>query len=196
MHLGPGFRGVQVVGSLTVVSAEPFHPEPGTAGSGPSRLIAGARFLLRSVSHVAAVPVFFSYGAVLALLNPRRGTPVPAEISEVLRPWTADLEWPRVRIVAPALIPTGHLGVTIGHRIYLRSRPEPLDVRWRDLVLHELAHVRQVERMGLLGFAHGYGVEWARTLSYRDHPMEIEARNSAGHSARFTDAAPPTTDRG
>ena len=101
---------------------------------------------------------------------------------EVLSPWVSDLDCDRVRIVAPARIPSGHLGVTIGHRVYLRHRPDPLDPGSRELVLHELAHVRQVERMGLLGFAQGYGVEWARLLSYRDHPMEIEARRAATRS--------------
>ncbi len=131
------------------------------------------------VSRPLSVPVFAIYGALLGLLNPRRGRPISPELLEALAPHVSDLDHRRVRLVSPALIPTGHLGVTIGHRIYLEVAPDVSDPASMALLLHELAHVRQVERMGLLGFAHSYGVQWAHGLSYRDHPLEVEARRVA-----------------
>jgi hypothetical protein len=85
-----------------------------------------------------------------------------------LRPWVAR------NVVA----------ITLGRRIYILPeflRKPPADVT--RLIRHELAHVRQVERYGLIGFLARYVAEfvrhWRRERSvdaaYRKISFEIEA---------------------
>jgi hypothetical protein len=85
-----------------------------------------------------------------------------------LRPW-----------LAPSVI-----AITLGRRIYLRSdvprlTPESL----ARLLRHELAHVRQVERLGLIPFLARYSFEFLRNLwrlrafgaAYAAISFEVEA---------------------
>jgi hypothetical protein len=72
----------------------------------------------------------------------------------------------------------GVVGITLGRRIYLASA----DVTG-ELLRHELAHVRQVSRFGILGFYCRYLVEFVRNLgkgmsfdaAYRNISFEREA---------------------
>jgi|GEM_PF-635739 len=77
------------------------------------------------------------------------------------------------------------IAITLGRRIYVSSivanrRPESIE----KLLRHELAHVRQVARHGLIGFLARYLAEFVRLLwrersinkAYANISFEIEAR--------------------
>ena len=72
----------------------------------------------------------------------------------------------------------GVAGITLGRRIYIREK-----TAGRRLLLHELQHVRQIERLGVLRFYTRYLREYAshrrRGLppeeAYRRISLEIEA---------------------
>jgi hypothetical protein len=74
------------------------------------------------------------------------------------------------------------LAITLGRRIYVRRKLE--GEAFARLLRHELAHVRQVERLGLLLFLWRYVVEFARNwvrlrsvaAAYAAISFEIEAR--------------------
>ncbi|MCU1348805.1 MAG: hypothetical protein JWO56_1835 [Acidobacteria bacterium] len=82
------------------------------------------------------------------------------------------------------------VGITLGRGIYLS--PRMLD-RPREeverLVRHELAHVRQVARLGLLRFLWRYAAEWIRNRrkgmpaaqAYSEISFEIEATAAEEH---------------
>jgi hypothetical protein len=52
------------------------------------------------------------------------------------------------------------IGITLGRRIYVRSNLGQLSME--RLLRHELAHIRQINRHGLLGFYARYVAEFAR----------------------------------
>lgn len=52
------------------------------------------------------------------------------------------------------------VAITLGRRIYLNARAAPVSVE--RLLRHELAHVRQINRLGLLVFYWRYVAEFAR----------------------------------
>lgn len=52
------------------------------------------------------------------------------------------------------------IGITLGRRIYLNARAKPESIE--RLLRHELAHVRQINRLGLLVFYWRYVREFAR----------------------------------
>lgn len=52
------------------------------------------------------------------------------------------------------------VGITIGRRIYLNARARPATIE--RLLRHELAHVRQINRLGLCVFYWRYVSEFAR----------------------------------
>jgi Domain of unknown function (DUF4157) len=77
------------------------------------------------------------------------------------------------------------IAITLGRRIYLSSAAAARSLDYLDrLVRHELAHVRQVNRHGLIGFLIRYVAEFLRHLwrtrsldaAYRDISFEVEAR--------------------
>ncbi|MFP5247223.1 MAG: hypothetical protein ACLGH0_11060 [Thermoanaerobaculia bacterium] len=63
------------------------------------------------------------------------------------------------------------IGITLGHTVYLQRAMPP--EKYEPLVRHELAHVRQVDRLGLLRFYWRYGTEFAR------HAMRTRSINEA-----------------
>ncbi|HEY0372215.1 MAG TPA: DUF4157 domain-containing protein [Thermoanaerobaculia bacterium] len=73
------------------------------------------------------------------------------------------------------------IAITLGRRIYVRQMLESLS--FERLLRHELAHVRQVERHGLIGFLVRYVSEYARhwmrhrdaRAAYNAISFEIEA---------------------
>lgn len=79
----------------------------------------------------------------------------------------------------------GVIAITLGRRIYLSSAITKRSTDYVDRLLrHELAHVRQVHRHGLIGFLMRYVAEflrhWWRTKSmgeaYSRISFEVEAR--------------------
>jgi hypothetical protein len=82
------------------------------------------------------------------------------------------------------------VGITLGRHIYLSPRMldrPPAEVE--RLVRHELAHVRQVARLGLIVFLWRYAADWIRNRrhgmssseAYRNIPFEIEAVAAEEH---------------
>lgn len=73
------------------------------------------------------------------------------------------------------------IAITLGRRIYVRKMLESSS--FERLIRHELAHVRQVERHGLIGFLVRYVAEYARhyvrlrsgPAAYAAISFEIEA---------------------
>jgi hypothetical protein len=69
-----------------------------------------------------------------------------------------------------------HIGLTIGHAVFLKRGPE---LRDNGILAHELMHVAQVERLGgLWGFVTTY-FDQVVEKNYFDSPLEIEARKFA-----------------
>ena len=77
------------------------------------------------------------------------------------------------------------IAITLGRRIYLSSAAATRSTDYLDRLLrHELAHVRQVRRHGLIGFLIRYAAEFLRHLwrtrsmdaAYRAISFEVEAR--------------------
>ena len=74
------------------------------------------------------------------------------------------------------------IAITLGRRIYLRERLE--GTAFERLLRHEMAHVAQVERLGLAVFLWRYVAEFARNwvrlrsvaAAYAAISFEIEAR--------------------
>ena len=74
------------------------------------------------------------------------------------------------------------VAITLGRRIYMRAQLE--EVAFERLLRHELAHVRQVDRLGLLVFLWRYAGEFVRNwmrlrnvaAAYTAITFEIEAR--------------------
>ena len=74
------------------------------------------------------------------------------------------------------------IAITLGRRIYLRKKLE--GPAYDRLIRHELAHVAQVERLGLIVFLWRYVAEFARNwvrlrsvaTAYAAISFEIEAR--------------------
>ena len=77
------------------------------------------------------------------------------------------------------VVQRGVSGITLGRRIYIRHGIADL----RRLLLHELQHVRQIERLGVVGFYTRYLREYAAhrwrglppEAAYRRISLEIEA---------------------
>ena len=74
------------------------------------------------------------------------------------------------------------IAITLGRRIYLRRKME--GEAYECLIRHELAHVRQVDRLGLVVFLWRYVAEFTRNwirlrsvaAAYAAISFEIEAR--------------------
>ena len=72
-------------------------------------------------------------------------------------------------------------GITLGRRIYVA--PHIAGAQLERLIRHELAHVRQIARHGLIGFYCRYAAEYirhrrnglSRTAAYRNISFEREA---------------------
>ena len=138
---------------------------------------------------VVGVSLYFGLEAIVRCCNigrKRRAVPVvdlgaivsPAGFAALPDP-LASVQFDKVRVVAPARLPIPHVGITLGHSVFLRH---PLDLSRRadqELLLHELVHVGQREREGRLGMAYAYGRGFCEAMSYRRHPMEVEARHVA-----------------
>ena len=80
----------------------------------------------------------------------------------------------------PFLLP-GVVGITLGRRIYLS--PKISEKQVERFLRHELAHVRQIARLGLIRFYWAYAAEYIRlrrqglssSEAYRNISFELEA---------------------
>lgn len=98
----------------------------------------------------------------------------------------------KVRIVKVPWLPNGADGLTLANMILVKKFVEPDD--FRELIAHELVHVRQWQEYGVIGFLFRYVRDYFKGLkkhrnhyqAYLDIPFEIEARAEATdwHSAR------------
>lgn len=76
------------------------------------------------------------------------------------------------------------VAITLGRRIYIGSNLAP--AAFERLMRHELAHVRQMERLGLLRFLWRYVLEFLRNFArlrnafaaYQTISFEVEARRA------------------
>lgn len=132
--------------------------------------------LLVAVAHVLSPVVYSGYEVLVRVIN-RAPRPIPSTLANVLAPYFTDIDLALVGLVVGARIPSGHAGLTLGRTIFVAGQLSADDTGDVALLVHELVHVRQRFRLGRVTMMRRYGVEWARVLSYRDHPMEIEARN-------------------
>lgn len=91
----------------------------------------------------------------------------------------------RVRLVKVPWLPNGADGLTIGKRVLVKKEVDPS--RSKELIAHELVHVRQWAEYGIVGFLTRYVFHYLKNLvKYRKHytayleiPFEVEARNEA-----------------
>jgi hypothetical protein len=81
----------------------------------------------------------------------------------------------------------GVIAITLGRRIFLGSAVGQRSAEYvTRLMRHELAHVRQINRHGLIGFYSRYVGEFLRLLwkhrsfnaAYKDISFEVEARSA------------------
>ena len=128
------------------------------------------------VAHVLSPVVYGGYEVLVRVIN-RSPRPIPSTLANVLAPYFTDIDLAVVRLVMSARIPSGHAGLTLGNTIFVAGQLSADDTTDLALLAHELVHVRQRSCLGRVAMMRRYGVEWARVLSYRDHPMEIEAQN-------------------
>jgi hypothetical protein len=91
----------------------------------------------------------------------------------------------RARLVRVAVLTSGIAGMTLGRWILLRRGHE----HDRDLIAHELVHVRQWRELGAVRFLVRYLGAYARGrwrglrhhAAYEAIPLEAEARLVSGH---------------
>jgi hypothetical protein len=136
--------------------------------------------VLVPVARVVSSPAYGAYERLVSGLNrSRTKQAVPAGLRPLLAPHLApSFTFDDVRIVAPAVMPTAQRrarGLTLGHTVYMRVPFDAGDISLVSLLLHELVHVEQAQRWGRKGMAREYGVEWVKAMSYREHPLEVEA---------------------
>lgn len=126
------------------------------------------------VAHVLSVPVYLVYELFVRVIN-GRGDPIPADVRATIEPYANGIDLDRVQLKMAAKVPSGHAGLTLGRRMFIDRRLVAASNDDMRLLIHELVHVRQCQQFGRIGMMLKYGVEWARVLSYRDHPLEVEA---------------------
>lgn len=91
----------------------------------------------------------------------------------------------RVRVVPVPVLPRGADGMTIGRWVFLRNDRD--QVGDRELMAHELVHVRQFDELGYVRFSLRYLRDYAAGLvrhrrlrqAYLSIPAEVEARAEA-----------------
>lgn len=109
-----------------------------------------------------------------------------------------------VKIRTALLLPRNVDAVTFGRTIWLRRRHDPGE--HRELIAHELVHIRQYAEQGRARFLGRYVAEYLRLLvrmrrhraAYRAIPAEVEARRLAADwvQRRSSAARPPSEPDG
>jgi hypothetical protein len=131
------------------------------------------------ISGVAAVLAFYVYILPgVTLLNRckvRQALGNPSRV--MLGPLFADVDLSQVKIVANAIMPwpRPRRAITLGSSVYIRDGFDQAKSRDLRLLLHELVHVDQYRRLGMLGFIWAYGRALGRSGSYRKNSLEVEA---------------------
>lgn len=69
------------------------------------------------------------------------------------------------------------VAIVVGHTIYLHNTTTGHFLNSPAWLLHELKHVDQYERLGLIGFLWKYLLETIRN-GYYNNALEVEARNA------------------
>ena len=104
----------------------------------------------------------------------------------------------KARIVRVPVLPPGAAGMTILNWIFVKR--DDRRAGNRELLVHELVHVRQWRELGVVGFLSAYLSSYVLGLSrhrnhrqaYLDIPLEVEAREIAAEwrAARLRSATP------
>jgi len=84
---------------------------------------------------------------------------VPDSLAELAQDLRAKVRFGYPWWLRPLLM-KGVIGITLGRRIYVRSNLA--DLSMERLLRHELAHIRQINRHGLIGFYARYVAEFFR----------------------------------
>ena len=113
---------------------------------------------------------------------------LPAPVASAIESAVTDAR-ARVRVGYPwwlrPFLARDVIAITLGRRIYLSGKAAVRSSDYLERLLrHELAHVRQVNRHGLIAFMARYLVEFARLFvrersihtAYRNISFEVEAR--------------------
>ncbi len=115
---------------------------------------------------------------------------IDADVAGAVRPWHPDLDLGRVSLhdagpvawFVRTVIRQG--AMTLGHRVYFgRSTFDPRNARSLALLVHELQHVTQVERLGLIRFFAKYAWALARNRFRYSHDLPLEAEAHAVQAA-------------
>lgn len=142
------------------------------------------------------------YGAAKAAADARNSVPGAYRKRRALRPEVAcrlqplfpELDLDRVRIRVNCSLPGNWFAsgddvdaMTFGYTIYFEGSGYQTDEAKLPLLIHELAHVEQVRRLGgETEFACEYGKGFLAAGSYEANPLEVEARHY-----QFDVAVPP-----
>lgn len=105
----------------------------------------------------------------------------------------------RVRILKVPVLPPGAAGMTIGRFVLLTNDDDRSGER--ELLAHELVHVRQYHEYGLVGFLWRYLVDYLKGVrthrrhrkAYLEIPFEEEARTLTKRWGRTPPPKPPPT---
>ncbi len=119
--------------------------------------------------------------------SPRRGTPLPDFVQQLLKPYFPEFDLDRVRIREgiPWYVLMDADGYTDRQTIYLKpERYDPDTVSGISLIVHEVTHCWQYHAHGTWRFRAKYSWAWLRgllrthslTQAYLNIPFEIEAR--------------------
>jgi hypothetical protein len=89
------------------------------------------------------------------------------------------------------------VGITLGRRVFLSAAAAASPTEHLERLLrHELVHVGQVERLGLLRFLWRYIAEYVKLRrkglrgdeAYRNHPFELEASAAENETVGLAEA--------
>lgn len=136
---------------------------------------------------MVGVPIYFVLEGFIRLLNLGRAQPLTAPQRAAIAAASAvpgcevlcDIQLNDVEIVAPARLPIGHRGITLGRTIFSKTAIDLTRRGDHEFFVHEMAHVAQREGLGRVGMARHYAAHYCDGFSYRSHAMEIEARDVA-----------------
>lgn len=88
--------------------------------------------------------------------------------------------------VASEVLAEKQVAIVIGKKIHLWNTSKTVFLNNRSWVLHELAHVHQYRKHGILNFIFLYLTESAKS-GYYNNKFEVEARQSENNEALLSD---------
>jgi hypothetical protein len=92
----------------------------------------------------------------------------------------------RIARWASLKLKTNNMAVTLGHTIYLHNSSKSEFLKNRTWVCHELAHVKQFERYGIMFFLLKYSWE-SLVRGYYNNCLEVEARAAEHNTGLLQD---------